>query len=413
MKRIVLSACLILYTIVACAQLTSGTGKSYTNYTGIDYLFIFNGITPSSEITYSGNDTNINWYKYSDNTNSISNQASLSPEDATGYILNDNDKETSAWVIDFKNYLPAASTTFEPDLSASQCTTVNLNLNPELPLLTYKTPNNISYTMPRNCTITYNTLKWGGTAWQTKDTTLAINLPSGKISVPAPYCTTTFTLSGDQFAKDLKIDTFKITSATYTPEAVICHITTNVTNRDHSRNNEVDAPSHATPISFSAPIDVQFQSNANVPVTLYYNWEIYKDNISLINRKEKDQRYTFTEAGTYKVKLTVSSNATCSYSDSVTVIVSESALYVPNVFTPNGDGKDDEFRVTYKSLISFQCWVYNRWGREVYSWTDPTKGWDGNINGRKASPGPYFYIIKAVGSDKKVYKLKGDINLLR
>jgi gliding motility-associated-like protein len=132
----------------------------------------------------------------------------------------------------------------------------------------------------------------------------------------------------------------------------------------------------------------------------------------IVKRTDKDQRYTFTDAGTYTVKLTVS-NSICSYSDSITVITSVSEIYVPNVFTPNGDGFNDEFRVAYNSLISFQCWVYNRWGRQVYYWNDPTKGWDGNINGKKAVPGAYFYIIKAVGSDKKVYKLKGDINLLR
>ena len=97
------------------------------------------------------------------------------------------------------------------------------------------------------------------------------------------------------------------------------------------------------------------------------------------------------------------------------------------MFTPNGDGLNDEFRVAYKSIISFQAWVYNRWGRLVYTWTDPQKGWDGNISGRKAAAGPYFYVIKALGSDFDAnsapigktklrlgeYLLKGDINIIR
>ena len=202
-------------------------------------------------------------------------------------------------------------------------------------------------------------------------------------------------------------------SSEYLTNAVISHLKTNVTSRDQQtgNNNEGDFPSSKTPINFSAPIDVQFLSNAN-PATQFYNWGIYKDSKLVITRSEKEHRYSFTEAGTYQVKLTVS-NSICSFTDSLTVIVSESALYVPNVFTPNGDGLNDEFRVAYKSLLTFQCWVFNRWGRQVYYWTDPMKGWDGNINGKKATPGPYFYVIKATGSDKKVYKLKGDINLLR
>jgi len=88
-------------------------------------------------------------------------------------------------------------------------------------------------------------------------------------------------------------------------------------------------------------------------------------------------------------------------------------LEVPNVFTPNGDGINDEFRVAYQSLTKFEAWIYNRWGRLVYHWNDPQKGWDGNIGGKKAAEGAYFYVIKAVGSDGIKYLKKGDINLLR
>ena len=121
----------------------------------------------------------------------------------------------------------------------------------------------------------------------------------------------------------------------------------------------------------------------------------------------------------------------------VTVAVAESYLAVPNVFTPNGDGKNDEFRVAYRSLRDFHIWVYNRWGKLVYESTDPAKGWDGNINGRPAAEGAYFYVVRAMGTDadknasfmmkasynkKKlnadesvlgIYQMSGDINLLR
>ena len=133
----------------------------------------------------------------------------------------------------------------------------------------------------------------------------------------------------------------------------------------------------------------------------------------MIPRTDKDHRYTFTEAGDYEVKITVSNAALCSDSNSISIKISESSLQVPNVFTPNGDGQNDEFRVAYKSITSFEAWVYNRWGRKVFYWNDPQKGWDGNINGKKATPGPYFYVIKATGSDGLKYLKKGDINLLR
>ena len=114
----------------------------------------------------------------------------------------------------------------------------------------------------------------------------------------------------------------------------------------------------------------------------------------------------------------------------ITVSVSTSQLVVPNVFTPNGDGRNDEFRVMYRSIVEFECWVYNRWGKLVYHWTDPAKGWDGTINGRPAAEGAYYYVIRAKGADAEaggeyhkvtkkrpaavgVYQLSGDINLIR
>jgi gliding motility-associated-like protein len=102
-----------------------------------------------------------------------------------------------------------------------------------------------------------------------------------------------------------------------------------------------------------------------------------------------------------------------------TIEVINSMLEIPNVFTPNGDGINDEFKVSYKSLVSFSAKVYNAWGRLVYSWTDPAQGWDGTIGGNPAAEGTYFYYIEAVGADKDEkgnpisYVYKGDINLLR
>ena len=393
-------------------ELTSTTGKPYATFPGIGYVFIFDGLTNTSEVTYDSIPTNVKWYRFSDTTTPVyTGIGSFDQlENNKGYILEEaNGNRITFWVIDYKLYKPLS---IEPENNPTgQCQNVTLNLS--IPTISYTTLAGNNQVIPRDFKINYQTLEWkDGTGWQKVDIPQDIIAPAVKRSVPAPYCDTKFSLIGDQFATDLKINQDTISSANYVTSAVICHLATNVTSRQHDKNNEGSAPSDASTINFSAPIDVQFLSNANDLTTQFYKWGIYKDNSLIVTRTDKDHRYTFTEAGTYKVKLTVS-NSTCSFSDSLTVIVSESAIYVPNVFTPNGDNVNDEFRIGYKSLISFQCWVYNRWGRQVYYWTDPTKGWDGNINGKKAVPGPYFYVIKAIGSDKKVYKMKGDINLLR
>jgi len=414
MKKILLLVCLCLTVTAASAQVSSSSGKPYTIFTGVDYVFMFNGITPSTEITYTGTGTVINWYKFTDTnkTNSISNQTSISPEDATGYTLVVDGKETTIWVIDYNNYKPVL-TGITPQDNADKCSNVDLKIDATIPSLTYQTSGGLTKTITRNFEINYTTLSWGGTAWQDSTATVKLTAPTmpTSVTVKVPYKTTTFTLSGDQYATALGITVNPVVT-TYTPLAVICHETSVVVTRNAT--NEAERPTSAKQVSGSAPLDMTFYSNPNDPV-LYYNWQIFKDKskTSLTSgRTEKTTPYTFDEAGSYVVKVTVS-NATCSYSDSITVTVSTSSIEAPNVFTPNGDGHNDEFRVAYKSIIQFDAWVYNRWGRLVYKWSDPMKGWDGNIGGKKAAAGAYFYVIKAVGADGKKYKLKGDINLLR
>jgi len=431
MRKIILSICFLTLTFYSGAQLlTSNKGKMYNNFTGIDYVFVFNGITASNEIiTYNGtltSDSVINWEKFDGTV--VANQSYFSPENNTGYLAKVNGKvKATCWVIDYQKYLPIL-TSIEPENNpTAQCQELKLFINANVPLISYTPYASINpIIIPREFSINYQTLKWNEakTVWLPLDTISPVILPITQKTIPTPYCNTIFKLKGDQFATDLNLSPDTVSSSLYITNAVICKATSVVTIRD--AKNEAERPSQATQLNGSAPLDIQFLSNANEPVAQFYNWTIYKGTDLIINRKDKDHRYTFADAGTYRVKVTAS-NSYCSYSDSLTVTVSESRLQIPNVFTPNGDGFNDEFRVAYKSIVKFQCWVYNRWGRQVYYWTDPTKGWDGKINGVDAKPGAYFYVIKAYGSDfdpnskpnsttherAGEYIKKGDINLLR
>jgi gliding motility-associated-like protein len=423
MKKILLLVFLCLTTIAVSASpdiTCSSDGKRYT-FTGVDYVFMFSSITPATTtITYNGPYVDINsitWSKFTNGTSTTfsTGQSSISPDDATGYTLTvDGVKIADIWVIDYNNYKPVLTGITALD-NADKCSYVDLLINAKIPTLSYQTPGGLTKPITRNFEINYTTLSWGGTTWQDSTATVKLTSPiSNSYTVKVPYKATTFTLSGDQYANDLGITVTPAVSNLYTFLAVICHETSIVVTRNAT--NEAERPTSAKQVTGSAPLDMTFYSNPNDPV-LYYNWQIFKDKskTSLISgRIEKTTPYTFDEAGSYVVKVTVSNaNATCSYSDSITVTVSTSSIEAPNVFTPNGDGHNDEFRVAYKSIIQFDAWVYNRWGRLVYKWSDPMKGWDGNIGGKKAAAGAYFYVIKAVGADGKKYKLKGDINLLR
>lgn len=121
--------------------------------------------------------------------------------------------------------------------------------------------------------------------------------------------------------------------------------------------------------------------------------------------------------GSYYFTWTIT-NANCPpSSDSVLVTVEScepSALLVPNVFTPNGDGSNDVFTVDGLNLQSVNCNIYNRWGQRMYSWDNVNGAWDGRTTaGAEVPDGTYFYIIEAVGIDGTEYFEKGSFSLIR
>lgn len=164
----------------------------------------------------------------------------------------------------------------------------------------------------------------------------------------------------------------------------------------------------------SGPLMLDFYSSAS-ELTSRVEWNIEHDNVAFPSIYEQDViGYKFDEAGSYLIKLVVYNlNGDCSREYESRFVISDSELYIPNTFTPNGDGKNDEFRVAYRSIASFECKIYNQWERLVYESEDITEGWDGKIDGRDASPGVYFYIIEAKGIDGQNFDKKGSLNLIR
>ncbi len=99
------------------------------------------------------------------------------------------------------------------------------------------------------------------------------------------------------------------------------------------------------------------------------------------------------------------------------IVNKKSKLEVPNIFSPNGDGKNDYFQVKAEALKSFSGIIKNRYGYIVFEWTDwenEDAGWDGRFNGStKGAPGGYYYIIEAEGMDNTQYNMEGEFYLVR
>ena len=90
--------------------------------------------------------------------------------------------------------------------------------------------------------------------------------------------------------------------------------------------------------------------------------------------------------------------------------------FIPNAFTPNGDGRNDVYRVEYKGDMDLkEMYIYNRYGQRVFSSSNAGKVWDGTFNGQLLDGGTYFYYIRILCGNvkKKELLFKGDVTLVR
>ncbi len=182
-------------------------------------------------------------------------------------------------------------------------------------------------------------------------------------------------------------------------------------------------------MSGDAPLVGRFQANPqNVgSYVAYYEWRftLEGDKEPYLIRYDQDTEYTFTKAGTHNIVLYatfVNGTDTIAYTQDywaergpLRVTISESKLEMPNAFSPNGDGINDIYKAKdgYQSIISFEAYIFNRWGKKLFEWNDPAGGWDGKYNGKDVKDGVYFVLVKAKGADGRTFNIKKDVNLLR
>ena len=105
-------------------------------------------------------------------------------------------------------------------------------------------------------------------------------------------------------------------------------------------------------------------------------------------------------------------NGYCSASDTMHITLN-CELWVPNAFSPNGDGTNDEFKIMDSEVSDFKLQIYNRWGELVYETDNASKGWNGTFRDVNAAVGVYVYNIKATLADNRTVVRKGNVTLLR
>jgi gliding motility-associated-like protein len=153
----------------------------------------------------------------------------------------------------------------------------------------------------------------------------------------------------------------------------------------------------------------QIQLNATVTGNvLSYQWEPADKLINPFSLTPSTIHLTANTTYT----LNAVSNKGCTSSDNVIVKIFQ-PLYMPNAFTPNGDGINDVFRIPPDaSLVLTEFSIFDRWGNKIFTTNSINRGWDGTLNGKPLVSSVYVYFIKGFNEKGNVF-LKGNLALIR
>ena len=393
--------------------------------TGLDMVYVlYDSQQHRMQYTAGSSNATVKWYKfgatggaYAEEITSIERNGNISVLKSvipnSGYIIEENTNRKYVWVVNYADYRLRVNSI--EAVNDGDCSSATLNVQGEGDAVVYYSINGARKVLDRKLKLIYNNLVWNETdlMWNSETQEEELQELKSTISLPAPYCNTTFTLTGDRFLEYWG-EGIRVTSDEYQTQAVI--VTTRAEQEQKEADNQVGGGDETT-LGGSAPAVITFSAYYTDAVATK-EWQMSHDAEfeEIADRRNEDEiTVTFEEAGTTFWRF-VCSNATgeCSaYSDVYQVNIGESMLKCPNAFSPGvTEGVNDEWKVSYKSIVKFKCWIFNTWGVQLCELNDPSQGWDGKYKGKIVKPGVYYYVIDAEGSEGKKYKLKGDINVV-
>lgn len=93
-------------------------------------------------------------------------------------------------------------------------------------------------------------------------------------------------------------------------------------------------------------------------------------------------------------------------------VIPEMTVYVPNTFTPNGDGLNDTFGIAGEAISDFRMQIFNRWGQLIFETKNANERWDGTYEGEKVPQGVYVYKIIAKSPGGQRHNKEGNLNVI-
>jgi gliding motility-associated-like protein len=154
---------------------------------------------------------------------------------------------------------------------------------------------------------------------------------------------------------------------------------------------------------------------------IYFNNETIGGNTYIWNfgdntatSSEVSPKHTYVMVGQYEVTLISTNQWGCSDTIVHTVYIDDDfAFYIPNAFSPNGDGVNDLFSGKGYGIKDYVMYIFDRWGEKIYETTDLSKGWDGTYKGEEAQQDVYVYRVDIIDIHGEKHKYRGHFTLIR
>ena len=124
--------------------------------------------------------------------------------------------------------------------------------------------------------------------------------------------------------------------------------------------------------------------------------------------------HTYRDTGTFCTTLIATNALGCKDTTTQCIIVKPYfTVYIPNSFTPNGDGRNEVFNAAGDYITTFDMKIFDRWGNLIFHSTNFNNGWNGTKNGTQLQDDVYVYVINVTDPQKNPYSYKGTVTLLR
>lgn len=159
--------------------------------------------------------------------------------------------------------------------------------------------------------------------------------------------------------------------------------------------------------------NILFTGFSNSPASIImWEWD-FGDGDTVQSTANLPQKHQYDNSGEYFVTLTVTDIDGCTafFKYKITII---EGIETANIFTPNGDGKNDFFFIRNGGMKEHYIVIFNRWGEKIYENTSGEIQWYGkNFAGAEVPDGTYFYILQSTRENGEVIKNKNSITLMR